>query len=491
MIRLHLRSSLWLFASLLTVACPAAEDVPYSVGSWPEALGNHRARIQAMEKADAVWIHLPWRRHNRDIEKQNILIVDAATGKTVENVARVRIERESADLVFQPATAPGEYFVYYAPYEIQPGSGGYAGDYLPPQAAAAPAWLKGHGLTAEEIAAADAGKFPQAKVLAFQARSEFERSDPMEVVATWEEMQKFLADYPTPYLVFAEDRGHPIRMDDVLPLRWIRSGPVHELRGQAERNEYYAFQIGVYAAGQPLAGIDLEFTDLASPQGGVIPAARLSCINLSGNDYLGHPIRHTVAVPQGKVQALWCGIDVPRDAAPGEYEGVATVRAKDAEPTPVRLRLSIAERVREDRGDNEPRDTPASAGSIRRWGLATSWWPRTRRWRSRGRQSVAWGARWSLPRPACRRRSAAGAGKRGQSPESKGDSPLFPAASCWPRRSASLSRRPTAAGRLPAASRSSSSRPPAGSSGSRKARPARWRSNAGRTWSLTAAWASR
>ena len=91
-------------------------------------------------------------------------------------------------------------------------------------------------------------KLPQAKVLEFQARSQFERFDPMEVVATREEMKKLLADHPQPYLVFAEDREYPIRMNDELPLRWIRSGPVHELHGQADRNEYYAFQIGVYAA---------------------------------------------------------------------------------------------------------------------------------------------------------------------------------------------------------------------------------------------------
>ena len=149
MIRFHLSSPLWLLATLLPVACPAAEDVPYSVGSWSDTLGNHRARIQVTEKADAVWVHLPWRRHDRDPEKKDILIVDAATGKTVENVARVRIGRESADLVFQPATVPGEYFVYYAPYTIQPGSGGYSGDYLPPKATAAPEWLKRHGLAAE------------------------------------------------------------------------------------------------------------------------------------------------------------------------------------------------------------------------------------------------------------------------------------------------------------------------------------------------------
>ena len=38
-------------------------------------------------------------------------------------------------------------------------------------------------------------------------------------------------------------------------------------------------------------------------------------------------------------------VDIPHDAAPGEYQGVVTVRAGGVEPTPVRLLLSIGDRV--------------------------------------------------------------------------------------------------------------------------------------------------
>ncbi len=190
-----------------------------------EALGNQRARIRVAEKADAVWVHLPWRRHDRNPENKQILIVDAATRETIDNVARAVVNREAADLVFQPATVPGEYYVYFAPFTVTPGSGGYSGDYLPPKATAAPEWLQRHGLTLDKIAQGDWQKLPRAKVLEFQARGQFERFDPMEVVATQEEMKKLLADHPQPYLVFPEDRKYPIRMNDELPLRWIHSGP--------------------------------------------------------------------------------------------------------------------------------------------------------------------------------------------------------------------------------------------------------------------------
>ena len=97
----------WTSRLFLPRRASAAEDVPYGVGSWTEALGNQRARIQVAEKADAVWVHLPWRRHDRNPENKNITIVDAATGKTIENVARAGVNREAADLVFQPATRAG------------------------------------------------------------------------------------------------------------------------------------------------------------------------------------------------------------------------------------------------------------------------------------------------------------------------------------------------------------------------------------------------
>jgi hypothetical protein len=47
------------------IGAAGAQDVPYGVGDWPEALGNHRARICVEHPANAVWVHLPWRRLTR------------------------------------------------------------------------------------------------------------------------------------------------------------------------------------------------------------------------------------------------------------------------------------------------------------------------------------------------------------------------------------------------------------------------------------------
>ncbi|MCH2597060.1 MAG: DUF6067 family protein, partial [Pirellulales bacterium] len=58
------------------------------------------------------------RRRRRDVEPQAkaVIVVDAKTQKRVEKVAAIRIERHTGDIVFQPATAPGDYHVYYLPH---------------------------------------------------------------------------------------------------------------------------------------------------------------------------------------------------------------------------------------------------------------------------------------------------------------------------------------------------------------------------------------
>ncbi len=351
------------FAAHVRAPAFAAEEAPsavrigarvkYGLGNWPDARGNHRACLQVQGPADAVRVHIPWRRCDHDPQQKQIIVVDAATDKPVQNVALIKINREFADLVFQPATAPGRYDVYYLPHKIQPGSGGYGGDYLPPQATAQPEWLAQHKLTADQLPQGDWQQLPQAVVLEIQAHNEFERFDPMEVIATSDEMQQLAAAWSQPYLLFPEDRRYPIRMTDDLPLRWIENGPGTQFRGEAERNEYYAFQIGVFAIRGPVEAIAVEFSDLRSDDGHVIPAAAVKCFNLGGIDWLGRPFQKTVNVPAGKVQALWFGVDVPTSATPAEYRGAVTIRPQNSPPTQVELSLAVSDRVLEDRGDSQ------------------------------------------------------------------------------------------------------------------------------------------
>lgn len=334
-------------------AAAGSEDVPYTVAGarWPATLGNHRAVVRVEQKADAVWAHLPWRRRDVAPAEKNVVIVDAATGSEIKNRALAEINREFGDVVFQPPTAPGNYYVYYLPFTENPVLWQYKTEYAKPQVTAEPAWLKRHALTADGLRAGQWRTLPAAKVLEFQTWSPFHRFDPMEVIATADETKGLVAKHAKrAYLLFPEDRKYPIRMTDDLPLCWIRRGPGDELRGEAQRGEFYVFQVGLYAARQAIEDLSVEISDLRPQQGSPIPASAFHAFNFSGTDWLGRPMTRRVRVPEGKVAPLWFGVQIPKEAAPGAYQATLTFRPKNADPSTVRLLLSVSPEVLEDGG---------------------------------------------------------------------------------------------------------------------------------------------
>ena len=269
------------------------------------------------------------------------------------NVFRVNIQREAGDLLIQPATAPGEYYVYYLPYKLSGPAYCPTTTYTAPTNTAAAGWLKTCEPVAKRVAAGDTAGIAAAKVLEIQAINEFHRFDPMEVIATAQEMKKLLAAHAgEPYLLFPEDRRYPIRMTDELPQRWIKAGPSSAFQGTADRGEFYAFQIGVYATGQNLQNVRATFTPLRSPQGS-IPGEALRCFNTGGTDWLGRSFVKTVNVAKGRVQPLWIGVQVPKDAAPGVYQGAVTIAATGIPDSTVKLSLTVTDKVLADAGDSD------------------------------------------------------------------------------------------------------------------------------------------
>ena len=331
-----------------------AEEVRYGVGSWPEAgRGNHRALVRVEQPAEAVWAHIEWRRRDREPEKKDIRVYDAATGQRVTNVVPATVTREAGDIVFQPATVPGNYEVYYLPYN--PGTGNFddAGTYFAREDTADAPWRTRNGLTAEKLVAGAWRALPRAQLVEIQARGEFHRMDPMEVIATEAETAELLGRYPNrAYLPFPEDRKYPIRMSDDLPLKWTKQGPSDVFRGEAQPGEYYAFQIGVCAARKPIKDLAIRFTDLAGEGGKAIPGSALTCFNLGGTDWLRRPMKRTFDVAEGQVRALWMGVDLPSDAS-GTYRGEVRVRPEGDEESVVKVELKVAGPALADRGDSE------------------------------------------------------------------------------------------------------------------------------------------
>ena len=323
-----MKKIVWLGGAVLLSAFAAAQDISYATGSWNgDALGNHRAVIRVEVQADAVLVRIPWRRRDPNPETKAVFFVDSRTGNRVKNVAPLAVSRESGDFVFQPVSGPGDYFAYDMPYRLA-GSRNYPNAvYLPAERTAEPDWLARHGLTSGTDARTIT--FPAARVVEFQSVDAFNSYAPMELIATAEETRNLIAQFPdAPYLVFPEDRKFSIRMTADLPWRWVESGPRREFRGEAARGEYFSFQLGVYACRTDIADVAVAFGDLQSASGRVIPAAAFRCINTGGTDWNGEPLTKTVSVAKGKVQALWCGVQVPADAAAETSTAVVRIRPR-------------------------------------------------------------------------------------------------------------------------------------------------------------------
>ncbi len=313
----------------------------YGIGSWSEKLGNHRALVRVTAAADVVRVHIPWRRRDAHPERKAVWLTDAQD-RRIPNVVAITVTGEYGDIVFQPARGPGLYHVYYMPYRTEGWWAFPSVVYLPPENTADPAWMKRHGLQPNGATGGAWRELPEAEVVELQAINEFHRFDPMEIPATPAETAALLKDAgDQPILLFPEDRRCPIRMTDALPLRWVRRGLVSGFRGEAERDEFYAFQVGVFAPRKTLTRLDVRFPDLRGPQGAVIPAAAFRCFNLGGTDWLGRKQVKRIGVPKGRTQALWCGVAIPADVPPGVYRGQVTVMAKNAPAAELALELTV------------------------------------------------------------------------------------------------------------------------------------------------------
>jgi len=342
-----------LLATVAGLAVPVvarAQEPLYRVGHWAaDSFGNHRAVVRVDASAPAVVARLPWRRPDVDPAAKGVWVVDARTDARVLNVSRGAITREAGTVAFEPTSGPGDYYVYYLRYTGTVTSNYPKLTYPGPDSTASPSWLAAYGGSVARIEA-----LPAARLVAFEAADSLDSFYPMQVIATRAETERVLAAAAgQPFLVFPEDRTHPIVMADDLPERWVhRTGPP-SFDGAALRGEFYAFQLGVWAARDALRGLRVEFAPLVAG-GSTIPASALKCFNQGGVDWQGRDFTVTLDVPRGRIQPLWCGVQVPVSAAPGTYRGTLRVTATGQAAVPVSLALTVGQDSIPDGGADEP-----------------------------------------------------------------------------------------------------------------------------------------
>jgi hypothetical protein len=177
----------------------------------------------------------------------------------------------------------------------------------------------------------------------------------MEVIATADETQSLRDAHPSePFLLFPEDRRHPIRMTKDLPERWIKNGPRATFTASTRRGEFLSFQVGVWALRAPLSEIAVRFNALHSASGYVLPATAFRCFNQGGIDWLGRRFSKQISVARGQVGPLWMGVQIPKTLKPGTYRGSLAIAAKGFVPQKIRLALDVRPETAKDAGDDDP-----------------------------------------------------------------------------------------------------------------------------------------
>ena len=328
----------------------------YGTGAWePDSLGNHRAVVHVTASAPAVFVRILWRRRDATPEQVNTVVIDVRTQQRVRNVARMIVNREFGDLVFE-AQAAGDYYVYYLPYTGTFKSNYPKITYRMPEITASPSWLQANGLGDGAAARGAYRSLPAAPVTGFDAVDAFSQFTPMEYTASASEIVTLRAQHPNaPFLAFPESRALSIRMTDAIPRTWAERGAFQPFSGSALRGEYFTFQIGVWAdrgAVDSLRYSASDFTRRGSRD--VIRASRVNAINLEGVDWTGRRFSRALQVAKGSVQALWFGVDVPRAATPGEYEGRIALSSRGAAPRVINVVLRVQPDTAINHGDDAP-----------------------------------------------------------------------------------------------------------------------------------------
>jgi len=326
------------FAALLHPA-RGAQLSNYDIATqpWPLELGSHRVIVNVDADTPLVHARLEWRRRDRAPEKRGVRVQSLRDSSFIKEVTAGSLNPEAGDIVFRPATGPGEYAIYFLPARISGGAFPRS-EYDKPNPAAAPGWQD----------------LPLARPVRWEARTRHDAFTEMEVIATDAEQNALRESHPgLPFFVFIEDREHVVRMFNHLPQRWTaasRTSP--EL--QARPDEYLVFQTAVWAARQPLRQMSLRFSDFKTPDGGTIAASAVECFHFGGTDWVGRKFTRDVSVAQDSIQPFWCGLMVPRDAKPGRYTGSVTVSAASGSAQVVPLTLVVSGDPLDDHGDSNP-----------------------------------------------------------------------------------------------------------------------------------------
>ncbi len=330
------------------------EILPYRTALWDmtaQPLGHHRIvlSVAAENMANGVAAVIPWRRRDADPERKALLLFDVA-GNRVRNLLVRSLNREKAEIVFEPAAGAGNYYLYFLPFPIPQVWTSPPGNYLPFTSEFDPAWARQNQLQTIPLT-----QLPQARVEAMEAVDDFQRFDPMEVCATAAETAALAAECPEErsFMVFPEPRERSIRMRRDIPVDWVVRGEAPHFSAVCRPGENFAFQLGVWAVRGAVSDLTPEAGNFVRADGATLPKELLQCLNTGGIDYHGEAFTRRVDVPAGMVQPLWLFLTVPEDAA-GRYTGTVALHSADGGSAEIAVTLEVAGELLADGGVDHP-----------------------------------------------------------------------------------------------------------------------------------------
>ena len=358
------RAYVLLVGCLLGLSAPTgiwAQDIAkpnatmYTTNHWaPDTLGNHRAVVRVYKKSDVSVVNIPWRLRDFGIENRGI-VIKSSDGQQVTNFSRILVNKDQGVIAFEPTAGATDYYIYFLPYKTT--GGPYPKVAYPVEKnEVSQTWmskLNSLSITKDNYEAKiKAGNCGETKFIQFECLGSFDSFYPMEVCASSNEKKNLIEkNTDKEFLLFPEDRKNSIKMFDDIPYHWAEKGDNLPFFGEADLNEYYVYQIGLWAFKKDLQNVKVRFSDLTS-ENGVISAKNITCFNTEGKDWLRNDMNINLNVKKSSVQPLWCGIQIPRDIKRGLYKGSAFVKANGVERE-VKVSILVSDRVLVDKGDSD------------------------------------------------------------------------------------------------------------------------------------------
>ena len=154
-------------------------------------------------------------------------------------------------------------------------------------------------------------------------------------------------------IIFPEVRENPIKWDDSLRLNWLENNyTIKPYVFHAQPGEYFVFQVGAWAVDKDIKNVQVRFSDFKNEDGKIITSKKITCFNAGGINYLGKPFTENINIPDGNIQALWIGINLP-ETAKGIYYGSVNISADGVHGKNLKIKLELSGKVVADHGFDE------------------------------------------------------------------------------------------------------------------------------------------